>query len=241
MKLAAQKSITRTANPLRVACPCRRTARPARRSIATHAIDDTNFFVNFIASGVAGAAVTAVVTVTSQDRDLEIQRLQTPEGLLPIGAAVVADSIAHSIPGLNILFGLLSEPAGAAAGVAYLMTLVLSSPAVDPTTLAPEGTIINAKTAQDSRAAIRVPFTQIVPTALKVIDTKNEFSSGKGWTVGEDGLPRLPINSVLIVLGVGALVVEATSHAPLLGFLMPRVLQVACWVALAGAVLDKRQ
>lgn len=38
-----------------------------------------------------------------------------------------------------------SEPAGAASGVAYLMTLVLSSKSVDPKTLAPEGTVLNAK------------------------------------------------------------------------------------------------
>jgi hypothetical protein len=49
-----------------------------------------------------------------------------------------------------------------------MMTLVLSSTAVDPDTLAPKGTVLNAETATDSRAGIRVPFTQIVDTALKV-------------------------------------------------------------------------
>ena len=39
----------------------------------------------------------------------------------------------------------MAEPAGAASGVAYLMTLVLSSKSVDPKTLAPEGTVLNAK------------------------------------------------------------------------------------------------
>ncbi len=34
---------------------------------------------------------------------------------------------------------------GAACGVAYMFSLVLSSPAVDPTTLAPRGTILNAE------------------------------------------------------------------------------------------------
>jgi hypothetical protein len=34
----------------------------------------------------------------------------------PIGAAVAVDAISHSIPGLNILLALLSEPFGAAAG-----------------------------------------------------------------------------------------------------------------------------
>jgi hypothetical protein len=58
--------------------------------------------------------------------------------IAPIGAAVALDAIAHSIPGLNILFNLLTEPVGAAAGVAYMMTLVLSAQQVDPKTLAPE-------------------------------------------------------------------------------------------------------
>jgi hypothetical protein len=64
--------------------------------------------------------------------------VQTAEGLIPLGAALAADVISHSTPGLNVLLSLLAEPAGAAAGVAYLMTLVLSSPAVDPSTLAPK-------------------------------------------------------------------------------------------------------
>lgn len=34
--------------------------------------------------------------------------------------------------------------------------------------------------ADDVRAAVRVPFTQIVPTALSVIDTTNDSSSGAG-------------------------------------------------------------
>ena len=117
------------------------------------------------------------------------------------------------------------------------MTLVLSSKSVDPKTLAPEGTVLNAKKvddyhsgyfvgaccqlgwdvvacvlhlsriimlgwesacfsyrpgrkcelngqscwqADDVRAAVRVPFTRIVPTALAVIDTTNDSSSGAG-------------------------------------------------------------
>ena len=32
----------------------------------------------------------------------------------------------------------VAEPAGAAAGVAYVMSIVLSSPSVDPSTLAPQ-------------------------------------------------------------------------------------------------------
>lgn len=213
--------------------------RPARE-VAAKAIDDTNFFVNVIASSACGAAAAAVTLFTAENRDKEIERIQTPDGYIPLAAAFAADAVAHSIPGLNVLFSLLAEPAGAAAGVAYMMTVILSSPAVDPTTLAPEGTLLNAKAAQDSRAGIRVPFTQIIPTALKVVDTSNDFSSGKGWTVGKDGLPKLPINSVLIVVGVGSLILEAASHAPVLSFFMPRVLQVAAWYAAMGALLDKR-
>lgn len=58
--------------------------------------------------------------------------------MAPIGAAIVTDAVVHSIPGINVLLGLLSEPVGAAAGVAYMMSLVLSAPSVDPKTLAPE-------------------------------------------------------------------------------------------------------
>lgn len=53
--------------------------------------------------------------------------------------------------------------------------------------------------AQDSRAAVRVPFTQIVPTVAKVVDTSNEGSSGAGWTIGEGGLVRTP--SLGLILG----------------------------------------
>lgn len=47
--------------------------------------------------------------------------VQTLNGALPIGAAVVADAVAHSIPGLNVLLNLITEPLGAACGVAYMM------------------------------------------------------------------------------------------------------------------------
>ena len=50
--------------------------------------------------------------------------------------------------------------------------------------------------AQDSRAAVRVPFTQIVPTVVKVVDTSNEGSSGAGWTIGVGGLVRRPGRSL---------------------------------------------
>jgi hypothetical protein len=216
--------------------------RPARTTrLVTRAGLDTNIFVNLIGSAAAAAAVGAAITVTAEDTDGELKRLQTVAGAAPLAAAAVADAVAHSIPGLNALLSLVAEPAGAAAGVAYLFTLVLSAPAVDPNTLAPAGTVLDAKKADDARAAVRVPFTQIVPTALKVIDFENEGSSGAGWTAGRDGIPKLPINSVLIVLGVGGLILEAAAHAPVLSLLLPRVLSVAGWLALTGYALDKRE
>lgn len=143
--------------------------------------------------------------------------------------------------GLNVLFSLAAEPAGAAAGVAYLMSVLLAAPAVDPQTLAPKGTVLNAEKALDARGAVRVPFTRILPTALKVVDTSNSGYTGAGWKAGADGLPKLPLNSVLIVVGVGGLILEAAAHAPVLSLFMPRVLQVAGWLALAGYALDKRE
>lgn len=207
--------------------------------MTTHALADTNLFVNLLSSAIAGAAVTSVVTFTSENKDQQIEKLQTIEGATPFVAAVAVDAIAHSIPGLNLLFNLLSEPAGAAAGVAYMFTLILSSKAVDPATLAPEGTVLDAKKADDSRAFVRVPFTKIVPTTLDVLDPTNDASSGAGWTIGKDGKPKLPINSVLIVLGVGGIILEAAAHAPVLGLLLPRVLSVAGWLAATGFALDK--
>lgn len=229
------KSRVLSALPYVVARPCR------GHRMVTRAGADTNLFVNLLASGAAGAAVAAVVTFTSENKDKEIERIQTVEGALPIAAAVAADAVAHSIPGLNVLLSLLAEPAGAAAGVAYMFSLVLSSPAVDPATLAPEGTILDAKKADDSRGFVRVPFTKIVPTTLKVVDTTNDASSGAGWTIGKDGTPKLPINSVLLVLGIGGIILEAAAHAPVLSFLLPRVLSVAGWLALTGYALDKRE
>lgn len=171
----------------------------------------------------------------------QVERIKTVEGAAPLAAAIAADAVAHSIPGLNILLQLLAEPAGAAAGVAYMMTLVLSAPAVDPSTLAPKGTVLNAEKANDARAAVRVPFTRIIPTALNVVDFSNDASSGAGWTIGESGLPKLPVTSVLAVVGVGGLILEAASHAPVLSLFMPRVLSVAGWLAAAGYLLDKRE
>ncbi|KAI8472752.1 MAG: hypothetical protein J3K34DRAFT_453729 [Monoraphidium minutum] len=226
---------------LRAARGAARPARaPRRAAVAARAGLDTNLFANIFASGAAGAAAVAVTLLTAEDTDADLERIKTVEGALPIAAAIGVDAVAHSIPGLNVLLALLAEPVGAAAGVAYMMTLVLSSPAVDPATLAPKGTILNAEKAEDSRGRVRVPFTQIIPTALNVVDVDNDGSSGAGWTIGANGLPKLPITSVLAVLGVGTLILEAASHAPVLGLFMPRVLQVAGWLAAAGYLLDKR-
>ncbi|KAF8055319.1 hypothetical protein HT031_006774 [Scenedesmus sp. PABB004] len=217
-----------------------RPARGSRRGVAARAGMDTNLFVNLIASTTCGALAAAVTLVTAEDTDKEIERIKTVEGATPLAAAIAADAVAHSIPGLNVLLQLLSEPVGAAAGVAYMMTLVLSAPAVDPATLAPKGTVLNAEKANDARAAVRVPFTAIIPTALKVVDFSNDASSGAGWTIGESGLPKLPVTSVLAVVGVGGLILEAASHAPVLSLIMPRVLSVAGWLAASGYLLDKR-
>lgn len=223
--------------------PTRRGPNRARHlAVQTQALADTNLFVNLLSSLTAGAAVTAVVTATGEgDIDKSIEKLQTVEGAAPLVGAFLIDAIAHSIPGLNLLFNLASEPAGAAAGVAYMFSLVLSAPSVDPSTLAPEGTVLDAKKAEDSRGFVRVPFTDIVPTALEVIDYENDSSSGAGWTIGSDGKPKLPINSVLIVVGIGCVILEAAAHAPVLNLLMPRVLSCAGWLAATGYVLDKTQ
>lgn len=214
--------------------------RSDRRTIVSAGLD-TNFFVNAIESAAAITIPVAVSIVTAEKSDDEFVRTKSVEGLIPIGAAVAADAVAHSIPGLNVLFSLAAEPAGAAAGVAYLMSVLLAAPAVDPQTLAPKGTVLNAEKALDARGAVRVPFTRILPTALKVVDTSNSGYTGAGWKAGADGLPKLPLNSVLIVVGVGGLILEAAAHAPVLSLFMPRVLQVAGWLALAGYALDKRE
>lgn len=230
----AAPAATTTRSPLGIA------PLASRPRVATRALDDTNFAISLLSSTTAASVVAAVTIATSENRDKQLEKIQNLDTwtLAPIGGAILLDSIAHSIPGLNILFNLLTEPLGAAAGVAYMMTLVLSSQQVDPKTLAPEGTVLNAQKAKDSRAALRVPFTQIISTATKVVDLKNEGESGAGWTIGENGLPKLPINSVLIVLGVGGVILEAASHGPILSYFMPRVLQVAAWYAAAGYAIE---
>ncbi len=84
-------------------------------------------------------------------------------------------------------------------------------------------------------------LAQVIPTLVKVVDTTNDSSSGAGWSIGEGGLPKLPVTSVAIVLGVGVIILEAASHAPVLSLFMPRVLSVAGWIAVVGSVLDKRE
>lgn len=58
----------------------------------------------------------AVTTATSEFREKEFERIQTLDGALPFIGAAGVDAIFHSIPGLNLVFGLLAEPVGAAAG-----------------------------------------------------------------------------------------------------------------------------
>jgi len=119
--------------------------------------------------------------------------------------------------------------------------ILLSSPSVNPNTLAPQGSALAAETAKDARSAVRVPYSQVVKTALSVVDFENKASSGAGWEVGKDGLPKLPVNSVLFVVGTGVLILELASHSSVLGFFMPRILTVTGWLAVAGYFLDKRE
>lgn len=71
----------------------------------------------------------------------------------------------------------------------------------------------------------------------QVIDYSNDGYSGAAWKV-VDGLPQLPLNSVAIILGVGCLILEAASHAPVLTFFMPRVLSAAGSLAAVGWAID---
>lgn len=36
--------------------------------------------------------------------------------------------------------------------------------------------------------------TRCVIANVQVVDMQNDSSSGAGWTIGKDGLPKLPIN-----------------------------------------------
>jgi hypothetical protein len=55
--------------------------------------------VEAVISAVALAVPVAVTALTAEDTDKEVARLQTADGLIPLGAAVAADAVAHSIPG----------------------------------------------------------------------------------------------------------------------------------------------
>ena len=48
-----------------------------------------------------------------QDRDGELERIKSVEGAAPLAAAVAADALAHSLPGLNLLLAPASELFGA--------------------------------------------------------------------------------------------------------------------------------
>lgn len=59
-----------------------------------------------------------------------------------------------------------------------------------PSRPSPQGTVLAAEKAADNRALARVPFFQIIPTALKVTDFSNSGFSGAGWEVrGRAGAP----------------------------------------------------
>jgi len=58
-----------------------------------------NVVLEAITSAVALAVPVAVTALTAEDTDKEVARLQTADGLIPLGAAVAADAVAHSIPG----------------------------------------------------------------------------------------------------------------------------------------------
>jgi len=72
--------------------------RSDRRTIVSAGLD-TNFFVNAIESAAAITIPVAVSIVTAEKSDDEFVRTKSVEGLIPIGAAVAADAVAHSIPG----------------------------------------------------------------------------------------------------------------------------------------------
>lgn len=75
------------------------STHPRRAPVAARAGLDTNFFVNAVTSTVCVAIPAAVAVLTSEDTDAELKRLQSVEGAAPFAAAVVADAVAHSIPG----------------------------------------------------------------------------------------------------------------------------------------------
>ena len=60
---------------------------------------------------------------------------------------------------------------------AFPLALLVRNVAFNISACDPQGTILNAKAADDVRAAVRVPFTQILPTTLKVRHLHSAFDS----------------------------------------------------------------
>ena len=94
---ALARPAARGAAALRSPAAPTRTPRRAARGMAPPRAG--NVVVELLASAVSLAVPVAVTTFTAENTDKEIARLQTPEGLIPLGAAVAADAVAHSIPG----------------------------------------------------------------------------------------------------------------------------------------------
>ena len=86
--------------PARGAAALRRSGAGAARRPARMAPPRAgNVILEALVSTVALAVPVAVTALTAEDTDKEIARLQTADGLIPLGAAVAADAVAHSIPG----------------------------------------------------------------------------------------------------------------------------------------------
>ena len=86
--------------------PRRVCSSSSRSTVAVRASGlDTNIFVNVVESAVAIAIPVAVSIVTAEKSDDEFMRTKSAEGLIPIGAAVAADAVAHSIPGEVFFWG----------------------------------------------------------------------------------------------------------------------------------------
>ena len=94
-----------------------KSSRPRRASVAARAGLDTNFFVNAVASTVCVAMPAAVAVLTSEDTDAELKRLQSVKGAAPFAAAVVADTVAHSIPGKRAPSACMEAKGAGGAGV----------------------------------------------------------------------------------------------------------------------------
>lgn len=86
--------------------------RRPQRNVVTCGLEGGNLFLELIGSVAAGAVVAGVTIATSENREAEFERVKTVEGAIPFAAALGADAVAHSLPGLNVLLDLLSEPAG---------------------------------------------------------------------------------------------------------------------------------